>query len=244
MSLELLGERRALSLFALGFATTLFIIVALAMGGAWARCFFALAAVYGVGFFAVAAEYFWARWYAMGVGASGVTMAVLGLVTGGWNWGLVVWGAVHLAIYLPLLGESMAGRYENQEAWRARYNMDEYGVARLKRAVKGAATALPTLVFYALAPRQDSVAAVGLLALAAIGLVGLVRMRFWGVALLGVATVWAAVSAATALPSASIDLAGGSLALPGIGLLAALFLALSVAPFVVPTIRVLRGPSR
>jgi len=41
----MLGERKALSLFLLGFSTTIFVLVALSMGGAWARCFYALAAV-------------------------------------------------------------------------------------------------------------------------------------------------------------------------------------------------------
>ena len=68
---RLVGERRALALLALGFLTTLFVLVALAQGGAWAACFAALAVTYGVAFFGIASEWFWARWFTMGIASSG-----------------------------------------------------------------------------------------------------------------------------------------------------------------------------
>src|SRR5512140_3940542 len=89
---QLVGVRRALSLFVIGFCTTLFILVALAQGGPWARVFYALAAAYGVAFFGLAAEWFWGRWFAMGLSASGITVAILGLVTNGWNPAVLIWG--------------------------------------------------------------------------------------------------------------------------------------------------------
>lgn len=242
MRWQLLGERRAISLLMLGFYSSVFFLVALSMGGSWAKCFFALTGVYALGFFAMAAEWFWARWYAMGLGMSGITMAILGIVTTGWNPGLAIWGGMHLLIYAPLLGDSMADLYDNKEAWRQRFGLDEYGVERLKRAVKGAATALPTLVFYTLAPRQDQTAHVALLLLAGLGLFGLIRMRFWGVALLGIATVWTAISAATAFPGQIASFYGTQVGLPGTGLLATFFLALAVSPFVLPAFRMLRKP--
>jgi hypothetical protein len=238
---QLVGLRRAISLFVLGFSTTIFLLVALSMGGNWAKCFYALAAVYGVAFFGLAAEWFWGRWYAMGIGVSGITMAILGLVTAGWNIGLAIWGGIHLLIYLPILGESMADRYENHPAWRERYKLDEYGVARIKRAVKGAATALPTLVFYALAPRDGQGALLLLVGIAALGLVGLVRMRFWGVALLAIATAWTAISAALAV-AGPVSLAGAQLTFTGLGLIALAALVLAISPFVIPAWRFLRAP--
>jgi hypothetical protein len=239
MRWQLLGPRRALSLFILASLTTLFMLVGLAQGGAWQRCFFALAGAYGVAFFALAAEWFWARWYAMGLAASGITLAVLGTVTGGWNGALAIWGCIHLLIYAPLIGEAMAERYEGKASWRERYRLDEHGVGRLKRAVKGAATALPTLIFFSLAPRQGQDLALSALPLlAALGLWGLVRLRYWGVALLAVATVWTAVAAASTLPA----IAAGPAALlgPTIALVALVALVLSLAPFVVPSYRWLR----
>jgi hypothetical protein len=234
----MLGPRRALSLFVLGFTTTIFILVALAQGGAWGRCFFALAAAYGVAFFSVAAGWFWGRWYAMGLAASGITLSILGLVTSGWNASLAIWGGVHLLIYGPLAGDAMAELYEGQRAWRERYNLDENGVLRIKRAVKGAATALPTLIFFTLAPRDGS-GLEGLLVVGgALGLLGLVRMRFWGVALLALT----AVGLATQLGGAS----PGAMAAPGVPLLGAGVLALgallyAVLPFLRPAARFLRS---
>ena len=237
MRWQLVGPRRALSLFVLGFCTTIFILVGLAQGGAWARCFYALAGAYGVAFFALAAEWFWARWFAMGLSASGITLAILGIITTGWNAGLAIWGGIHLGIWAPLLGDAMAQRYEGQTAWRERYRLDEYGVARIKRAVKGAATALPTLIFFSLAPREGR----GLLlwalpVLAAVGLAGVVRMRFWGVVVLagtGVAAALAALVPADAL----LQMQGSLLAVRSVGLFGALALAFAVSPFVVPAYR-------
>ncbi len=233
----MVGPRRALSLFVLGFTTTIFILVALAQGGAWARCFFALAAAYGVAFFSVAAGWFWGRWYTMGLAASGITLAILGLITSGWNPSLAIWGGIHLLIYGPLMGDAMAEHYEGQRAWRERYQLDENGVLRIKRAVKGAATALPTLIFFTLAPR-DGAALTSLLVLgAALGLLGLVRLRFWGVALLGLTA--AGLATQLALGGAQLGVAFFSpLALGGFALAALLY---ALLPFAGPTLRYLRG---
>jgi hypothetical protein len=241
MRWQLVGPRRALSLFVLGFCTTIFILVGLAQGGAWARCFYALAAAYGLAFFALAAEWFWARWYTMGLAASGITLAILGIITTGWNVALAIWGGVHLGIWAPLLGEAMAQRYEGQTAWRERYHLDDYGVARIKRAVKGAATALPTLIFFSLAPREGrGLLLVALPLLAAVGLIGVVRMRFWGVAVLGGACVAAALG--VVFPEGQLQLQAGGALLPlqSVGLFAVLALGFAVSPFVVPAYRWLR----
>jgi hypothetical protein len=237
---QLVGVRRALSLFVIGFCTTLFILVALAQGGPWARVFYALAAVYGVAFFGLAAEWFWGRWYTMGLAGSGITVAILGLVTSGWNPGLAIWGGIHLLIYAPLLGDAMAERYENQRAWRERYGIDDHGAARLKRAVKGAATALPTLIFYTLAPREGNGMLLLLAPLLALGLVGLLRLRFWGVMLIGLCAVGTAIGTAQDVHLATpfID---GQIGLAGLGLVALCALLWSVSPFVVPAYRHLRA---
>ena len=77
----------------------------------------------------------------------------------------------------------MASRYELQATWRERYAMDEFGVARLGKAVTRGAASLPTLIMWALAPREgDQMLLLGGLALllAVGGLSGLVRLRSWG----------------------------------------------------------------
>jgi hypothetical protein len=239
-SSQLLGLRRALSLFVLGFCTTLFIMVALAQGGPWARVFWALGAAYGVAFFGLAAEWFWGRWFAMGLGASGITVAILGLLTSGWNPGLLIWGGIHLLVYAPLIGDAMAERYENQRAWRERYGLDEHGVARLKRAVKGAATALPTLIFYTLAPREGTDLRWVLVPLLGLGLFGLLRMRFWGVLLVGLTALGTAAFGALDAQRMTPFL-DGQVGLGGLALVALTALLWSVAPFVLPAWRQLRS---
>lgn len=176
-------ERRALALLSLGAMVTLFILLALAQGGAWVACFSALAFVYGLGFFAVASEWFWARWFATGIGMSGLTTAALGLVTGGINGGIIFWGLVHASIYLPLLGSQMARTYEEQKQWREYWNLDDAAVLRIKRAVYSTATALPTLILYTLAPRRESLAILSIAALffTIVGLWSILKMRTWGI---------------------------------------------------------------
>lgn len=236
------GERRALALLALGFLTTLFALVALAQGGAWAACFGALAATYGVAFFAVASEWFWARWFAMGIASSGLTMAALGLVTQGFNPALLVWGAFHLLIYVPLMGKEMSERYELQQAWRDRYHLDDQAVARIKRAVHSTATALPTLIFFTLAPKDGQMVQMALLAAGLLGFVGLLRMRFWGILLLGTTAIGTLVAAFATPCSLSSWSLFGSLTFPVAltGVFAAVMLFFAVLPFVRPAWRMLR----
>lgn len=239
---RLIGERRALALLCLGAFVTLFVLVGLAQGGQWALCFGAMALVYGLAFFGIASEWFWGRWFAIGIATSGVTMAILGLVTSGWNGALLFWGLMHAAIYLPLLGSDMSSRYELQTAWRERWQLDDAAVARIKRAVHSTATALPTLIFYTLAPREGRSLA-PLLLLATIGVVGLVRMRTWGIVALAGATVGTAWSlvAGSCCHATFAPLAGVALPISLVGIVATLFLGLAVAPFVLPAYRMVRG---
>lgn len=248
MKWQLLGERRAVSLLVLGFNTTIFALGALALGGDWAALFLGLSAVYGLAFFALAAEWFWARWYALGIGMSGMSMALIGMANLGWNEALAVWGLMHLVIYAPLLGEKMAERYENKLEWRERYNIDEYGVARLKRAVSGAATALPTLVMFTLAPRQGAAFLLlgGLAALAGVGLWGLVRLRFWGVLALGASLLGTGVALGADVLSLNASSWAHPLAWASLSSTAALIslagLTWSISPFVLPAYRFLKRP--
>lgn len=234
-SRTLLRERRALALILLGFCTSIFAILALAQGGAWVPCFSAMAVTYGLAFFAVAAEWFWGRWYAMGLASSGITMAVLGLATAGWEIGIAIWGGIHLLIYAPMMGLAMAERYEDRPDWRKRFALSEDGAARIQRAVKGAAAGLPTLIFYALSPKQDQML-MGVLVLAAgIGLFGLLKFRFWGVLLLG----------SLAATLGVLSLSGDAFAVTAmhstfrwsLGVAACLALGWAVSPFVIPSYR-------
>lgn len=238
-----LDERKALSLLGLGFFTTVFTLGALNMEGGWRRCFLALALVYGTAFFGLAAEWFWGRWFAMGVGVSGMTMAVLGFFSLGMEPGLMIWGGLHLLVYLPLAGDAMAARIEGRPEWRQRYNLDEHGVQRLKRAIGSAATGLPTLILFTLAPRQGQGVQLLMLALAGLGCYGLLRLRVWGVALIGLgALVGVLLSLAPTLCPLGL---GHELTplLQGLGILATVFLLVSVSPLVVPAWRFLTMPA-
>ena len=162
-----------------------------------------------------------------------------GVVKLGFDPGILIWGGLHLLIYLPLAGEAMADMYENQTGWRERFGLDDYGVNRLKKAVGSAATSLPTLIFFTLAPRQASFIPLAALALAGLGTYGLIRMRFWGVAALALGTAWLGVSMLLQVQTAST--AAGLTGLHGsLGLAAMVMMAMSVAPFIGPAYRFIR----
>jgi hypothetical protein len=73
---RLTGERRAIAAAILAFYVFVFLVLAMLLPAEWERTFMALGLVYGAGFFALVAGYFWARWYAIGLGMSGLITAV------------------------------------------------------------------------------------------------------------------------------------------------------------------------
>src|SRR4029079_1450442 len=124
---------------------------------------------------------------------SGIMLAVAVLVMMGWMPQMAIFGGIHLIVALALAGKKMAARYDGQAAWRERYKMDDFGVARLQKTITRSAASLPSLIIWALAPKEEGMAlAVGgiaALALAALGMRGLVRLRSWGVVALAGAAV-------------------------------------------------------
>ena len=195
--------RRALAALALSAFVTIYLLVSLNAPEGFGRVFLALSVCYGVAFVAVAAEFFWGRWFATGLAWSGIMIAVVALVMVGWLPQFVIFGALHLIVVVALMGKKMADRYEMQEAWRARYKMDEFGVARLQKTVTRAAATLPSMIFWALAPKEEGLVAAGALAATAlliVGLRGLIRLRSWGVvALAGAGVLAGGVAGAAAL---------------------------------------------
>ena len=146
------------------------------------------------------------------------------------------------------MGEKMAARYDLQAAWRERYKMDDFGVARLQKTITRSAASLPSLIIWALAPKEEGMAfaigGIAALALVAVGMRGLVRLRSWGVvALAGAGVVIASLSDVTSFAFASApDCACRALAyVPSAGAaLALVCLAAAVLPFVGPVVRYLR----
>jgi hypothetical protein len=178
--------RRALSALSLSFFVTLYVMLALVGPVELQLAFLALGACYLVAFLGVAAEWFWGRWFASGLGWSGIMVGVLSLVMIGWSPPLAIYAGLHVLVVLALLGKKMSALYDLQEGWRKRYEMDEYGVARLRKTVTRAAASLPSLILWALGPKQPEgmagvLLAVGVGGLALAGLTGVLRMRSWGV---------------------------------------------------------------
>ncbi len=241
---NLVGERKALASAILAFYAFLFFIVAMAPPPGWRPCFAALGLVYGTGFFALVAGYFWARWYAIGLGLSGLISAAVSIFQIGPEPVLLFYGATHAAVSIVLWGAAVARAFDGRKEWRERFHLDEAGTHRLGKAIIRVGISLPYVVMYALAPREDAALALvaglgGLLATA--GFFGLVRMRTWSVLALAAAAALTAGSIFV-LPEAVAPLGCGygvHLALSGSA--ATVLLAWAVAPLCAPMWRYLRG---
>jgi hypothetical protein len=232
--------RRALAALPLAMFVTLYLLLALNRPEGLVPALLALAACYGVAFGAVVAEWFWGRWFATGLGLSGIMVAVAIMAQLGWTPAIAIYGGLHAMVVVALMGDKMAVRYDLQEAWRKRYGMDDLGVARLRKTVTRAAASLPSLILWALAPREGNgmmtaIAAFSAAALGVAGVRGLVRLRSWGVLALGAAGVLVAafghVTSFASAPAVAnvVDFVGPTLA--------GLFLAAAVLPFAGPVLR-------
>ena len=241
--------RRALAALSLSMFFSLYLLLSLNAPEGFGRVFVALSLCYGVAFVAVVAEWFWGRWFASGLAWSGVMIAIAALVMIGWNPALAIFGGMHLLVVLALMGKKMAARYDMQEAWRQKYKMDDFGVARLQKTVTRSAASLPSLILWALAPKEGegmalAVGGVAALALAALGLRGLIRARSWGVLALGAAGALVAafgqvgLDAFAARPFCAFE--ATYCAPAAAATLAVACLAAAVLPFVRPVARFLR----
>src|SRR5215471_3195207 len=75
-TMRFVGERRALAAAVLAFFMIQLFLTGLLVDGQLRLLFLALGLAYGTGFVGIVAGYFWARWYALGLAFSGMTMAV------------------------------------------------------------------------------------------------------------------------------------------------------------------------
>jgi hypothetical protein len=231
-------ERVAVSLLSLSFFVVLYTFAALSSPPAWRPAFGALALCYGVAFLALASQWFWARWFASGLAWSGTTLGIVSLVMVGWHPILALYGGLHALVLGMLAGPNMAAHFEMQAPWRERYAMDEFAVARLRRVVTRASTALPSLILWALAPREGQGAwLISGLAMGCdlAGLAGILRLRTWGVLSLGV-SAFLTLMGAVSMPLSSPAVGGwvgtmsweGSLR-PGV-VFSALLMSLAIVP--------------
>lgn len=206
----------------------------------------AISLCYGVAFFGVVSEWFWGRWFASGLAWSGVMIWIASSVMIGWSPQLAIFGGMHLLVLVMLMGKKMADRYDLQEGWRQRYGMDEFGVARLRKTVTRAAASLPSVILWALGPKDPNqgmvLAGAGVLAavLAVAGVRGVVRMRSWGLlSMAGSAALLFALNGVTAGASVTWLASGAPWSLGITAALPATILLTALLPFALPAARFL-----
>jgi len=241
------GERRAIAAAVLLFYGFMYLVLLLNSPPGWERAFAAMSGAYAVGFFALVAQYFWGRWYAIGLGLSGVITAAVSL----WQMGpepvFLFYGGTHAAIALTLWGDGMSRAFDGREEWRTRFHLDEHAVHRLGRAVIRIGISLPYVLLYALAPRAGSSLEHALLAVATLGLAGagtwaLLRLRTWGLVALtgavGLLAIGVGSAGAAYVSGFGVDLGLDLGACAGV---AAAVLAAAMVPFARPVVDYLRA---
>lgn len=247
-SVGLVGERKALALLFLGFYTTLFFMIGLSARTElpeWVPVFTAMTLMYAMAFFSVAAEWFWGRWFATGLGYWGMTMTVMAWVTTrSLPPAMIIFGSMHALVSLCLGGEKMAAMFDAKPAWRARWKLDDQGVIRVRKSVTRAASSLPALIMFALAPREgQELLALTAFTLAIVGVGGLLAGRTLGVlAFVGGAAATAALVVVGHEPSqvyqvyqyAPFGGFAGAAMTPWLGIVAAALLATAALPFAKP----------
>ena len=254
----MVGERKALALLCLGFYAFFFLMLGLLLMNqdepafaALAPSMFGLGACYALAFYALAADWFWGRWFATGLGQWGLTTAAIVTVqTRMILTPLLVFAVMHGLLWLVLLGDKMAAAYDNREEWRKRFQLDEQGVTRVRNTVTRVSTGLPMLILWALAPKEGDQALWSMMALSAaiFGFAAVLQARTWGLLAVGVGGVMAL--GGVFLPGVSLGAAG--LAVPGLGapvfqMLSAVgggLLVWSVVPYLRPITGYLRHRAR
>lgn len=212
--------RRIAAVLVLGFYAYFFYIQGKYAPPVLTNLVWAVAGLYAFALLGVALGWFWGRWFARGLGYWGVVVGLIMMWQLGLENFLLIWVGSNGAVALLLAGESMAASYDGRTDWRARFHLDDNGVERLGKSVTRAGMSLPWLLMWLLAPRPNEAAAIVPLALAGMGLWGLLRARTWGLLALGGASI-ASVAQLAIEPSRA----------PMVGVLAAVTLAAAVAPF-------------
>jgi len=228
--MKLVGERRAVAAIVFTFFGIVYTLQAWQqVSPPMTPAFYALAGVYWLAAFSVIAGYFWGRWYALGVGLFGVILFALGLWKMGADNIILFTGGLHVAAVLSLWGDGMAAAFDGKTAWREKLHMDDNAVQRLGRSVIRAGVSLPIVLIYALAPKEPASMIVGLVAvaLAGLGLRGLVQMRTWGI--LALAVSGAAITTLGVEHTSLYGTLGGAL------------LLFSAVPFARPMLRLIRA---
>lgn len=142
--------------------------------------FGSLGAIYGLAFAGIVGNWFWARWFAVGVGWWGAFAGSSLMLSSGIGWFLILFTLTHLGVVGLLHNAEVAAAYEGRPDWRAKWNLDDRGAARVGGLVTNLGTLLPFAAFYAFFLRGMAVEGVLAMGVAAAGLAAIVRMRTWG----------------------------------------------------------------
>ena len=139
------GERKALAAAVLALYALIFLINALGappeMGVT--ALFAGMGTFYGLAFFSLVAGYFWARWFAIGVGLFGVVFGIMAIVQLGLDEQFLFFAGTHGSVSLFLWGKKMAQNFDGKQTWRERFHLDEYGTQRLGKAIIRIGMSLP-----------------------------------------------------------------------------------------------------
>lgn len=241
--MSLVGERKAIAAAVLALYTLMYLVNALfAPAEELKLLFIALTSLYGLTFFSVVAGYFWARWFAIGLGLFGVIGAVMAMVQIGVDYTFLFYGGTHGLISLSLWGAKMSTDYDGRTEWRERFHLDENATRRLGKAVIRIGITLPVLIIYGLAPRADmsaSLLMLGVVAVAGLGVLGVLRLRTWGILALAASALAVAGSAFVSSPFIYLGQGVGVELTSTGGVVLSLMMLACVAPFAAPIQRYL-----
>ena len=102
-----------------------------------------------------------------------------------WSLGLdpvVIFLAVtHGIVVLALMGRGPAAAFDGRKEWRERFRMDDNAANRLGKAILRAGASLPYIILAGLAPKQGMMFGILAIGGASLGLLGLVKLKTWGV---------------------------------------------------------------
>lgn len=230
------AERKAFALASLAIYMSLFgffSVLAHKEMPEWVPMLVGMAAIYAIAFFSVAAEWFWGRWFASGIGYWGLSGAVMSAVASqAVSAPLIFFGVSHAVVVLCLGGTQMAKRFEANPEWQKRWKIRDETVKRLKKSITRAASSLPALVMFVLAPKQPH--QLWLLGLVGAGMFMTLRGRTIGILLLVASGLMGALAvgfSATLHTTSFYDVAGG---------VATVLLWTAVLPFFQPLTEYLR----
>jgi hypothetical protein len=236
---RLTGERRALAAAFLAMYGFLYLLLALQAPAGLGPALGALSGVYALAFLGIVAGYFWARWFAIGVGISHFIIGSMTLFQlGELHPVFVFYTLTNGAVSLLLWGNGMAKLFDGREEWRKRFHLDESATNRLGKSVIRVGVSLPYVLLYALAPREGAaLAMIGGVAIVG-GVWALFKLRSWAIPALAAGTGAIGISLIDG-PSHSVLSGEYALNLGLTGAAALVMTALALAPFVAPVTRFL-----